>query len=247
MKIIIDERETELYEKCVNLDNESLVVIQKEVLHIGDISIKSNEDNELCIIERKSLQDLLSSIKDGRYEEQSHRLIHASDHHTHNIIYIIEGMMSTIKEKKLIYSSITSLNYYKGFSVLRTNNIQETADLIMGMAKKMEKNSIKNIQPLWNTSCSEIAPPYTSVVKKVKKENVTIENISEIMLCQIPGISTVISRVIVQKYKSIKELLIALQENSDSLVGLTYELKGKERKISSAATSNIKKYLLGNV
>jgi hypothetical protein len=28
--------------------------------------------------------------------------------------------------------------------------------------------------------------------------------------------------------------------------GLTYELKGKERKISSAATSNIKKYLFGD-
>ena len=41
----------------------------------------------------------------------------------------------------------------------------------------------------------------------VKKENVTIENIGEIMLCQVPGISTTISKVIINKYKTIKDLL----------------------------------------
>ena len=31
---------------------------------------------------------------------------------------------------------------------------------------------------------------YSSVVKKVKKDNITADNIGEIMLCQIPGISS---------------------------------------------------------
>jgi ERCC4-type nuclease len=240
MKIIIDERETSLYEKCIALKND---FVTKEVLHIGDILIKSEEDNkEMCIIERKTLQDLLSSIKDGRYEEQSHRLIHSSNHQMHNIIYIIEGMMSTLRtdaEKKLVYSSMTSLNYYKGFSVFRTNNVNETVELIIGMSEKMEKNRIKNILPL-----SMEIPSYTSVVKKVKKENITVSNISEIMLCQIPGISSVISQVIMNKYSSMKGLLNALQQDENCLIGLTYELKGKERKISSTALSNIKTYLL---
>jgi len=145
-----------------------------------------------------------------------------------------------MQKKKLVYSSITSLNYYKGFSVFRTNNVNETADLIIGMSEKMEKNRIKNILPL----SIEIIPSYTSVVKKVKKENITVSNISEIMLCQIPGISSVISRVIMNKYSSMKELLNALQEDENCLTGLTYELKGKERKISSTALLNIKTYLL---
>ena len=43
-------------------------------LDLGDIIISTNEDEELMIIERKSLNDLASSIKDGRYAEQSYRL-----------------------------------------------------------------------------------------------------------------------------------------------------------------------------
>ena len=202
MKIIIDEREIKLYEKFLLMDNVDSIV--KEVLPIGDIIIQTDKGIEVCIIERKSLSDLLSSIKDGRYEEQSYRLINASGHHRHNIIYIIEGMMSTIrseKEKTLIYSSITSLSFYKGFTVLRTCNIQETADLIRGITLKIDKNNLQDIPFYYSivTECEtknevkdeiteSITPSsYVSVVKKVKKENVTIENIGEIMLCQVPG------------------------------------------------------------
>jgi ERCC4-type nuclease len=138
---------------------------------------------------------------------------------------------------------MNSLNYYKGFSVFRTNNVNETADLIIGMSEKMEKNRIKNILP-FSTGIVEVVPSYTSVVKKVKKENITVSNISEIMLCQIPGISSVISQVIMNKYSSMKELLNALQQDENALTGLTYELKGKERKISSTALLNIKTHLL---
>jgi ERCC4-type nuclease len=68
MKIIIDIRESSLYEKCLAFDSK-LTSFSKEVLTIGDIVIKSNDDIKMCIIERKSLQDLLSSVKDGRYDE----------------------------------------------------------------------------------------------------------------------------------------------------------------------------------
>ena len=254
MKIIIDEREIGLYEKCKSMDIIDSII--KEVLPIGDIIIKTDDDIEMCIIERKSLSDLLSSIKDGRYEEQSYRLINSSGHHRHNIIYIIEGMMSTIKnekEKSLIYSCITSLNYYKGFSVLRTCNVQETADLIRSLSLKMDKNNKKKIYPSWqiesnfeNENEAITSSSYVSVVKKVKKENITIENIGEIMLCQIPGVSNIISKVIINKYKTLKQLISSLELFPDCLVGLTYDLKGKERKISSLATKNIKKFLLCN-
>ena len=109
-------------------------------LPIGDVIIKSIIKSELeentaieteeLIIERKSISDLLSSIKDGRYEEQSYRL-NGSNIHNHNIIYLIEGGIlsqsqsssyynnkysgKTNKEndKFTAYSAIFSLNYYK--------------------------------------------------------------------------------------------------------------------------------------
>ena len=240
MKIIIDEREVALYERMVYLDTGLLIV--KQVLQIGDAIIQ-NDDVDLCVIERKTLQDLLSSIKDGRYEEQSHRLIHTSGLSPHNIIYIIEGNMTTLqtdKDKQLIYSSITSLNYYKGFSVLRTTGVNDTADLIIGMTRKIEKNNSKGVLP--HTNCEQITP-YANVVKKTKKDNITVENISQIMLCQIPGVSTVTSTAIFAKFGSIKKLITSIAENPDCMNDLSYIQSGKSRKVNSTAVKKIKDFL----
>ena len=240
MKIIIDEREVALYERMVSLDTGLIIV--KQVLQIGDAIIQ-NDDVDLCVIERKTLQDLLSSIKDGRYEEQSHRLIHTSGLSPHNIIYIIEGNMSTLqtdKDKQLIYSSITSLNYYKGFSVLRTTSVNDTADLIIGMTIKIEKNNSKGVLP--HTNCEEITP-YANVVKKTKKDNITVENISQIMLCQIPGVSTVTSTAIFAKFGTIKKLITSIAENPDCMNDLSYIQSGKSRKVNSTAVKKIKDFL----
>ena len=240
MKIIIDEREVALYERMVYLDTGLLIV--KQVLQIGDAIIQ-NDDVDLCVIERKTLQDLLSSIKDGRYEEQSHRLIHTSGLSPHNIIYIIEGNMSilqTDKDKQLVYSSITSLNYYKGFSVLRTTSVNDTADLIIGMARKIDKNNVKGILP--HTNCEQITP-YANVVKKIKKDNITTENISQIMLCQIPGVSTVTSTAIFAKFGTIKKLITSIEENPDCMNDLSYIQSGKSRKVNSTTIKKIKDFL----
>lgn len=250
MKIIIDDGEVSLYEKCQAILQDPSILLIKEVIHIGDAIIKSNEDEDMCIFERKTLSDLLSSIKDGRYEEQSYRLTHTTGLHMHNVVYIIEGMMSTIyseKDKLLIYSSITSLNYYKGFSVFRTINVQETAELIIGMTVKIQKNELKNMKPSWNKTDLLIDNQYSSVIKKVKKENITINNIDEIMPSQIPGVSNIISQIIIHKYGTIRQLMNSLELDNNCLKGLTYELKGKPRKVSSLAIKNIQKFLVKSI
>jgi ERCC4-type nuclease len=124
-------------------------------------------------------------------------------------------------------------------------NVQETCDLIISISQKTEKNLIKNIKPLWcrDIGEAEVVKPYTSVVKKVKKANITKENIGIVFLSQIPGISDVMSEVIIKKYGSIKELIFALNENSKCLEGMTYIHKGKERKISSTVIKNVEEYL----
>ena len=73
MKLVIDNREPkELITALQNrVDSVSL-----ENLEIGDIIIKNDNNKTILIFERKSLSDLISSIKDGRYKEQSFRLSH---------------------------------------------------------------------------------------------------------------------------------------------------------------------------
>ena len=281
MKIIVDEREITLYDKMnsiiIDTENKTSNNLGKMVLTLGDIAILTDDDVSVCIIERKSLTDLLASIKDGRYEEQSHRLLHASQMHPHNIIYIIEGLITQLRsaaEKKMVYSAITSLNLFKGFSVLRTNSVQETAELILAMSDKISRNYAKNIslamniqlnqnnsalsnlestivnsEPINEVISSQNTTNYVNFVKKVKKDNITPENIGEIILSQIPGISSITAIAIMKTYSTFPKLMDAIRLQPDCLNTLTCETASKtgeikSRKISKACIENIKKFLL---
>ena len=278
MLIKIDNRERDLIKKCEDL----LVAVPafKELkievhqLPLGDIIICSNQNNEQIdniLIERKTLSDLAASIKDGRYDEQSYRL-NGLPIHNHNIIYLIEGDLgkfNSFKEridKQTIYSAMFSINHFKGFSLARTNTMDETAFMICNMAYKIGKDTEKkpyyqnrveqavtsesnNITDETNNTTSEIVETqsikdYCAVIKKVKKDNVTPENIGEIMLCQIPGVSSVSAITILSKFKTLPELIKALQEDATCLNGIsTTDGNGKSRKISKTTIETIVKYL----
>ena len=264
MRIVVDERETVLYEKIehmVNTEGNAIGTIQlsRKVIPLGDILIQTDEEVDVAIIERKSLQDLLSSLKDGRYEEQSYRLSYSSGLPQHNILYIIEGMFSqlrTLIEKKTVYSCITSLNMFKGFSVHRTCTIQETAETVLWMACKMERDFQKGKMLFYQPTVggtggetpqpqNQVITPYCSVVKKVKKENVTPENIAEIILCQIPGISSLTAVAVMKQFHTFSNLIDAVRNNPQSIETVVCESKGKTRKISKTCAQNIVAYLTG--
>jgi len=271
MHIIIDERERDLYEKIDNIvnfsGNNTSIQISREVLPLGDILIRTDGQRNVVLIERKSFSDLLASIKDGRYEEQSYRLIHSGEYSPHNIIYMIEGMYSQVRtpmEKRIILSAMTSLNHFKGFSVCRTCSLNETAEHIVWMAEKMEKEFQRGKRaaytigqavelqeggesvPEASNTLGEPQPSsanYCTVVKKVKKDNVTPENIGEIILCQIPGISSVTAMAIMKQYGTFSNLIDEIRSNPSSLENIVCENGGKTRKISKTCAKNVIEYL----
>lgn len=286
MIIKLDSREHELHGLIKNLllfiPAYKDITLLTESLPVGDIIIADEKEKKL-IIERKSINDLLSSIKDGRYEEQSYRL-NGLPNHNHNIYYIIEGDVNRINrfkdnnsmEKMTIYSAIFSLNYYKGFSVMRTFSLEETAVFICNTANKLKKSDksafYKNVtnkieQPaeqLEETDKSEqteesvnpqetedpdkmeqSSKDYVNVIKKIKKENITQDNIGEIMLCQIPGVSSVTALTIMEKFKTITNLIKQLEINPDCLKDVSYtNAKGQTRKITKTSIANIDTFLL---
>jgi len=289
MIIKVDIREQELFQKikCLieTIPSFKNIQIMSESLSIGDVIIM-NEKEEILIIERKSISDLMSSIKDGRYEEQSYRLT-GIPHPNHNIYYLIEGDVNKINrfkenhftEKLTLYSAIFSLNYTKGFSVMRTFSMDESAVFICNTANKLIKNEAENKKGYYcrndfNKELDKIDnkteldtsetddkgdennnekhvteqtsdKDYISVVKRVKKENITVHNIDEILLCQIPGISSVTALAIIDKFKHIHGLLTAIVQDTNCLNDVTYtNSKGQIRKINKTCIENIKKYLL---
>ena len=274
MRLIIDNREHDLIQLCERMisNDPNYTTMETESLPIGDILIKTDEGKDVLIIERKSLKDLLASIKDGRYEEQSHRLKNASGFAPHNVFYVIEGMFSTLRtplEKNLIISAMTSLAYFKGFSIIRTSGLQETADVLIQMANKIDRNFMKGVLPWYlsrtpstgptneiqevpaiELNTSEIGvgggegqPAYSGFVKKVKKENITPENMGEIMLCQIPGISTLYAQSILKVFGGFSNLMKEIKEGTVKFENITYESKGKQRKIPKNCGEDIIKFL----
>ena len=257
MRIILDTREPALLDKCTALNTPIPILVKS--LELGDAIIQSESGHDILLFERKSLQDLLASIKDGRYEEQSHRLLNASGLHPHNIVYILEGALAQLRnpaEKKIVLSAITSLSYFKGFSVLRTASLQETAELVCSIAVKINKEYEKGKPvPVYSypgtPASSETdsvpvssEPNYSAFVKKVKHENITPQNIGEILLCQIPGISSVSAKEIMKCYGgSFCQLMAELKTCPEKLDTIYLESDGKRRKLGSNIIQNIRLYL----
>jgi ERCC4-type nuclease len=269
MNLKIDVRESELIKKIqyyiLNIPAYHNIQLTIESLPLGDIiinngkndnGINDNGKNDIIIIERKSINDLAASIKDGRYEEQSYRL-NGLEIHNHNIIYLIEGninhpLFKDRFDKSTIYSAIFSILYYKGFSILRSSDLDETANILCNMITKIVRMKDKEgFYSLKNTNTNnnhilleEDGKEYCKVIKKIKKDNITSENIGEIMLSQIPGISSNTAIAILQKHKSISNLIKNIQQDDKCLKDICIvDKNNKSRKINKTCIENIIKFL----
>jgi len=248
MHIKVDIRENTLIKllKALNNDYGFNFEIIVERMDLGDISIW-NEEEELLLLERKQLSDLASSIKDGRYAEQSYRL-NGYSLHNHNIIYLVEGNISYYSDRwskvkpGTLYTTMFSLQYFKGFSLVRTFDITETAEFILRITDKLSRSREKF--GYYHQSFQPKKENYARVVHKEKKKNITPENIGEIILSQIPGISNATSSALMNKYGSLFQLLKAIEDDKHCLDKLVYKTKNRqERRISKTSVSNIIQYL----
>ena len=285
MKIIVDERETALYGLLIQQPrDDKKPQIEKRVIPLGDILFTSDDESiTYQIIERKSIADLLASVKDGRYAEQSYRLGNCFPNR-HNIVYLIEGQVRD-HDKKLVFACMASLNYFKGFSITRTVSLAETAQYIEITADKIARELSKGTSQAATTSATtspatispattssattssattssatispsitiptEVVGPtnaetqdYCSVVKVAKKANITRENIGQLMLMQIPGISSTISGEIMRPFATFAAFIDYLRSEPTYLDTIVLESSGKKRKLGSNVVAAIRDYLL---
>jgi ERCC4-type nuclease len=255
MLIKIDYREIKLIQFLTGLITDDMKIkMVSENLPLGDVIICDDLGQEKAIIERKSLADLAASIRDGRYKEQSFRLNQCSLHN-HQIYYVIEGDLRYYKpfkgspDKKALFSAMTSISFFKGFSLQRTMSLEETAEWLLYFTLKIEKEGARPFysvpathvpathEPTTHEPASheptthESATAYAEVIgKRIKKDNITPENIGEIMLSQIPSVSPVAAAAIMQQFGTLAALLTAIQADATSLNAITTVNKNGQRK-----------------
>jgi ERCC4-type nuclease len=126
----------------------------------------------------------------------------------------------------------------------------------------MRKEDILEISTMSEEEEQSEEKDYVHVVKKVKKENITTNNIDEIMLSQVPGISSTIAIAIIKKFKSIKNIVEEyndfINKNQNTELKKEYIIKelfndifyinskGDKRKITKTSMNNIYNFLLEN-
>lgn len=232
--IVIDFREKDIIKYCNEQLNGRDIEIKTDNLLLGDIQI------DKLLIERKTINDLASSIVDGRYKEQSFRLLKALDE-GYKVFYFIEGNMDLYTgsiSKNTLVSTIYSLTT-KGFQVLLTKNSKDTSFFILQFFEKMKKENEKNEKPEIKEQ-NDLYENVKGIVQTKKNKNITKDNISVFMLCQIPGISSKTAGVLLEKYGHITNLIIAMKNNSNEIE----EFRNNNKKLNKNIIMNLNDYLM---
>ena len=257
--VIIDIREIKLIEQLKNLS----FVFTSKSLDIGDIMITQDEIPFL-IIERKTIDDLKSSVVDGRLREQRYRLLNASGLPPSRIIYIVEGDFQPksrrlmVKDRGVsnstVVGSIINMLFRDNIKVYRTNSIEETADFIVKLFSKVGDKEIFFEEKKEDTEEKNEPQPvsYTSVVDKKKKNNMTPKVWFICQLSMIPQISDTIATAITTVYPTLLSLITAYQntieeERPSLLSSITYDLStGKKRKIGIKISERVYQFVFVN-
>jgi crossover junction endonuclease MUS81 len=288
--ITLDNREA----KLIELFRQAAIPIQTMNLPIGDIIIKHTLDLQQdvlalaephkerrityeIILERKCTQDMVASIKDGRYKEQKIRLLAEGKNTTPDrsvvIGYIIEGTPAELRapaDKTMLLGSIISSTFRDNISILRTNSLQETFDLLVRLNERMMKD-YNEFFPNSTNRCAESAvdqtfsasdssgcgvagvggnDSYLASIKKNKKDNMTPSMWNMACLCGIPGVSSAIAIKIAERYPTLRALLDAYlacpdivgQENLLADIILT-ETEKQRRRIGGVVSKRVYEYI----
>jgi len=231
LTIIIDARETALYNEIIERDldiyKEKIEVV-KENIDLGDIHIKFNDI--YYIFERKTVQDLQSSIQDGRYKEQKARMLSSTIQK--NISYIIEGddiLSSKIytKNKAMIQGAYFHTLFRDNVRILFTKNTDETTTLLLSLCVKIIDNPKKFICENYTSETQ-----YSDCIKLKRKkiENIDPHTCYIMQLSQIPHISNIIANNISKTYPNMIYLINNISNSENQIKDLCkIEGIGKEK------------------
>lgn len=189
---------------------ENNVVNEVRKLNVGDFTWiarhKTDKSKELVlpyIVERKRLDDLSHSIKDGRFHEQKFRLKQCG---IENVIYLIENHIKSGNVQcglpfTTLLQAATNTQIHSQFQVKFTENNQHTALYITVMTSFID-NIFKNKAPI-KLKLMEFEKFNQSAVKQ---RRCSIRETFMVQLLSFKGLSTDIALEITKFYPSPTEL-----------------------------------------
>lgn len=246
MILYIDYRESWFIQKLKDLTDTSIgkmckITIGKNILEcivtnleVGDFVIGNSLDNDIhLVIERKTYDDLASSITDGRFRQQKQRLIDSIGDLS-KILYILEGHKKTVysnstSKNSMINGAILNLILKHQFKVVTTDNHDDSFNTIISIYKKCKEKL--------STNENTVAP-----TRLISKGESISHNLFALQLSVIPGISYRIASQITEVYKNMNELTNAYNNCVDvkcKINMLSHLQISEKRKLGKALSKKI--------
>ena len=171
------------------------------------------------VIERKKADDLASSIVDGRFKEQKHRLKICG---VRRPLYLIEGLVQadySVPYKNLL-QAVQNTQVVDGFDVKSTMNYSETISFLVEMTKQLSSR----LMDMTLTSCT-----HSEITQEEKASNTFMtfgefERGSRIIrnfsvkemflkhLMQFSGMTVVKAKVVTDQYSTLNHLMRAYED-----------------------------------
>ncbi len=200
------------------------VLVEIKTLPIGDTlwiaRRKSNPREEYVldyIIERKGLEDLISSVKEsGRYHSQKYRLQQCG---LRNMYYLVEGdieALSSSSDYKLVCTVCAKTSVLDGFNVLRTRSVAETLRLYTRMTSSIVTlyDRVSRNGEATGKTCLALAT-FESQCRQFEKDSIKLQDIWTIMLNEVPRLGPQASISIAHAYPTPNSLRKALKRNRE--------------------------------
>ncbi len=166
-----------------------------ETLHVGDFICRYKHKTWLG--ERKTVPDLAASLKDGRWHEQTSRLLASGC----KVVFIVEGDLRSVQFPcESLLSPAVNAELRHNCHMFRTWDIWETALLLRQLVNKMEQ-------------CSTSAPNGLRLTPKRKRDADTEICWMRMLTC-IPSVSEMVAKALLKQFKTLANLQSALVDLS---------------------------------
>ena len=233
----IDFREKELYEVLKGKADTLPFGVASQNLEVGDVMIGLESGQPLLVMERKTLSDLASSNRDGRYREQRARLLSVKGQGV-AIAYIMEigsgwsNELNRIWPGKVIettlYSIVLRLQLRYGISVLQVKDTAGTIALIGQLCKMLQEDSEVFSQAGGIVGdATAAAAVYTEALSAQKSANRNMKRPAAGMLCAVAGVGGKMSESILDACEGTLEGVMKKSEVELAAVSLGKRTVGK--------------------
>jgi len=169
--------------------------------------------NDRIIIERKTLNDFMVSIKTGRIFQQGYRMVQTGK----NALIILEGNRSDIitgeMSQHAVQGALIHLSVFLGIPIIRSMNISETASFLVDICSQSQRQEL---------------PRPKSIIHGITGIRITKKQRQKLFLLQnLPGIGTKKGLALLRSFSTVENIVNATPKDIIKVHGIGIRLANR--------------------